>query len=260
MRGLLAPLIKLITFLVVTAMATYVLAATIANASSGEHQLLRAVPRRDRSAARRRRPGVRGPGRHRRRASSSITSPAPRPDDRAVRGAGDVLGGQSRPLTTWSLAKLRFRNLVGQRYLALEEGTEIPGISQATLKPKATIPLAQTTRRARPDDAVRRLQAAVPGPEPVRDQRSVDGDHPDLARRRRHGRHAAAADRAADHRHRRQGPGDRRPDRQPVLGARHRRPARCQAGRPDHPAAAAGCPGWPRTARPSATRSPASTT
>ena len=38
---------------------------------------------------------------------------------------------KNRPLSTWSLAKLRFRNLVGQRYLALEEGTEIPGISQA---------------------------------------------------------------------------------------------------------------------------------
>ena len=53
MRGLLAPLIKLIAFLIVTAMATYVLAATIANTSSGSTTtLLRAVPRRDRAAAR----------------------------------------------------------------------------------------------------------------------------------------------------------------------------------------------------------------
>jgi phospholipid/cholesterol/gamma-HCH transport system substrate-binding protein len=51
---------------------------------------------------------------------------------------------RDRNLTTWSLAKLRFRNLVGQRYLALEEGTEIPNVPQATLRPKATIPLDQT--------------------------------------------------------------------------------------------------------------------
>ena len=38
MRGLLAPLIKLIVFLVVTSAATYVLAATIANTSFGSTQ------------------------------------------------------------------------------------------------------------------------------------------------------------------------------------------------------------------------------
>ena len=36
MRGLLSPLLKLITFLVVTSFATYVLAATIANTSYGK--------------------------------------------------------------------------------------------------------------------------------------------------------------------------------------------------------------------------------
>ena len=36
MRGLLAPLIKLIAFLLVTSAATYVLAATIANTSFGD--------------------------------------------------------------------------------------------------------------------------------------------------------------------------------------------------------------------------------
>ena len=49
-----------------------------------------------------------------------------------------------RPLSTWSVAKLRFRNLVGQRYLAVEQGSEVPGVAEATLKPKATLPLSQT--------------------------------------------------------------------------------------------------------------------
>ena len=42
MRGILAPLIKLIVFLVVTAFATYVLGATIANSSYGATKTYRA--------------------------------------------------------------------------------------------------------------------------------------------------------------------------------------------------------------------------
>lgn len=146
MRGLLAPLVKLIAFLIVTAMATYVLAATIANSTSGSTQTYYALfhdatgllPGDDVRVA-----GVRvgtvseiklerEPG-----TGNDQTAPF------VARIKFSVL--KSRPLTTWSQAALRFRNLVGQRYLALDEGSEVPGVAQATLKPKATIPLAQTT-------------------------------------------------------------------------------------------------------------------
>ena len=49
-----------------------------------------------------------------------------------------------RPLSSWVRAKLRFRNLIGQRYLAIEEGSEIPGVPDTQLKPHATIGLSQT--------------------------------------------------------------------------------------------------------------------
>jgi len=146
MRGLLAPLIKLIAFLIVTAMATYVLAATIANTSSGStttyyalfHDATGLLPGDDVRVSGVRVGSVSGiklerePG-----TGNDATAPF------VARVKFSV--SKSRPLSTWSLAKLRFRNLVGQRYLAIEEGTEIPGVSQSTLKSKATIPLAQTT-------------------------------------------------------------------------------------------------------------------
>ena len=50
MRGLLAPLIKLIVFLVVTLMFTYVLAATISNQSFGVVGVLQGVLHRRRPA------------------------------------------------------------------------------------------------------------------------------------------------------------------------------------------------------------------
>ena len=146
MRGLLAPLIKLIAFLVVTAMATYVLAATIANTSSGStttyyalfHDATGLLPGDDVRVS-----GVR---------VGSIADiklerepgTRTRPPRRSWPGSSSPVA-KSRSLSTWTQAKLRFRNLVGQRYLAIEEGSEIPGVSQVTLRSKATIPLSQTT-------------------------------------------------------------------------------------------------------------------
>jgi phospholipid/cholesterol/gamma-HCH transport system substrate-binding protein len=49
---------------------------------------------------------------------------------------------KSRPLPADVEAKLRYRNLVGQRYLDVEEG---PGDTSAVLKPGGTIPLSNTT-------------------------------------------------------------------------------------------------------------------
>ena len=131
-RGVAAPLIKLIIFLVVTAFATYVLGATIANTSYGSTSTYRA--------------------------DFSDVSGLQVGDD--VRVAGVRVGSisdikivnhdtarvsftvqKSRPLPTSIIAQLRYRNLVGQRYLDLEQG---PGKTNAILKPDQIIPLKQT--------------------------------------------------------------------------------------------------------------------
>jgi len=145
MRGLLSPLIKLIAFLLVTTLATYVLAATITNAGFGKtvsyhglfHDATGLLVGDDVRVSGVRVGTIKGiklvrePG-----------TPAPA----TAPFVADVTFSVSadRSLTTWSVAKLRFRNLVGQRYLALEQGSEVPGVPQTTLKPKATIPLSQT--------------------------------------------------------------------------------------------------------------------
>ena len=139
--GLLAPLIKLIVFLVVTSIATYILAATIANTNFGSTYTYHAYFTD----------------------ASGLTSG----DDVRVAGVrvgtvssidivknktGQDTGQQyiakvgfsvakSRPLTSGVIVNLRYRNLVGQRYLDVERGA---GDSTARLNPKTTIPLSQT--------------------------------------------------------------------------------------------------------------------
>jgi phospholipid/cholesterol/gamma-HCH transport system substrate-binding protein len=145
MRGLLSPLIKLVAFLLVTTMATYVLAATITNAGFGKtvsyhglfHDATGLLVGDDVRVSGVRVGTIKGiklvrePG-------TPAPATAPFVADVTFSVAVD------RPLTTWTVAKLRFRNLVGQRYLALDQGSEVPGVAQTTLKPKATIPLSQT--------------------------------------------------------------------------------------------------------------------
>ena len=132
MRGLLAPLIKLVIFLIVTAFATYVLGATIANSSFGSTNSYKAI--------------------------FSDASGVTVGDDVRIAGVrvGTVTGikvvqhdkaqltfsvQKSRPLPASVEATLRYRNLVGQRYLDIAQG---PGDSNATLKPNAVIPESQT--------------------------------------------------------------------------------------------------------------------
>ena len=144
-EGLLAPLIKLIAFLLVTAMATYVLAATITNAGFGKtvsyhglfHDATGLLVGDDVRVSGVRVGTIKG--------IKLVREPGT-PEPATAPFVADVTFSVSadRPLTTWSVAKLRFRNLVGQRYLALEQGSEVPGVAQTTLKPKATIPLSQT--------------------------------------------------------------------------------------------------------------------
>ena len=145
MRGLLSPLIKLIAFLLVTALATYVLAATITNAGYGKtntyyalfHDATGLLAGDDVRVS-----GVRVGSIE----SISLVRQPGTPDPATAPFVAKVKFSlaSDHNLTTWSRARLRFRNLVGQRYLAVEEGTEIPAVPQANLKPKAIIPLSQT--------------------------------------------------------------------------------------------------------------------
>jgi phospholipid/cholesterol/gamma-HCH transport system substrate-binding protein len=133
MRGILAPLIKLIAFLVVTSVATYVLAATIANTSFGSTRTYKA----------------------------DFTDAAGLNVGDDVRIAGVRVGTvgdikivrhdtaevtfsvmKSRPLPASSQIKLRYRNLVGQRYLDVSQGA---GDSRAMQDPSKTIPTSRTT-------------------------------------------------------------------------------------------------------------------
>ena len=145
MRGLLSPLLKLIAFLLVTTMATYVLAATITNAGFGKtvsyhglfHDATGLLVGDDVRVSGVRVGTIKG--------IKLVREPGT-PEPATAPFVADVTFSVSvdRTLTTWSVAKLRFRNLVGQRYLALEQGSEVPGVAQTTLRPKATIPLSQT--------------------------------------------------------------------------------------------------------------------
>jgi len=145
MRGLLAPLIKLIAFLVVTAMATYVLAATITNAGYGKATSYYGLFSDATGLLIGDDVRVSGVRVGSIQAIKLIREPSA-PDQASAPFVAQVKFNVSvdRPLSSWVRAKLRFRNLVGQRYLALEQGSEIPGVPEAQLKPKAVIPLSQT--------------------------------------------------------------------------------------------------------------------
>jgi phospholipid/cholesterol/gamma-HCH transport system substrate-binding protein len=136
LRGLAAPLIKLVVFAVVTMMAAYVLVSTITNAGYGEQLSYKA----------------------------EFTDVAGLVEGDEVRIAGVRVGqvtgiavaeGTDRPVAEVQLevsadvplpaaveAAIRYRNLVGQRYIALTDGE---GSAGETLDEGAVIPLAQTT-------------------------------------------------------------------------------------------------------------------
>jgi phospholipid/cholesterol/gamma-HCH transport system substrate-binding protein len=131
-RSFVAPLIKLIVFLIVTAAATYVLGATIANTGYGSTETYRA--------------------------DFSDVSGLQVGDDVRIAGVrvGSVTGieivrhdtaqvsfsvAKSRPLPTSVVAQLRYRNLIGQRYLDIEQG---PGNPNAMMRPGQVIPNTQT--------------------------------------------------------------------------------------------------------------------
>ncbi|MCP2169311.1 MCE family protein [Goodfellowiella coeruleoviolacea] len=132
-RGVLAPLVKLTAFVVVTVLATAVLALTIANTAVRDARTYRAV-------------------------FSDVTALAEGDD---VRMSGVRIGQVERLrllahdqvsvefsvdgdrwLSASVSATIRYRNLVGQRYIALEQGE--PGPVNAVLPPGGVIPLERT--------------------------------------------------------------------------------------------------------------------
>ncbi|WP_016934652.1 MCE family protein, partial [Rhodococcus sp. R1101] len=132
MRGLAAPLIKLVVFAVVTVLATGVLAATIASVGGGGGTKFHAI-------------------------FSDVTSLNPGDD---IRIAGVRVGqveeisvfDERQARVTFSLeerdwlpagatATIRFRNLVGQRYVALAQGE---GRQGEKITGGATIPIERT--------------------------------------------------------------------------------------------------------------------
>jgi virulence factor Mce-like protein len=137
LRGLAAPLIKLVIFALVTILASYVLISTITNAGYGEQLAYRAqftdvaglVEGDEVRIA-----GVR---------VGQVTGIGLAPDstDRPVAEVELEVGADvSLPASVH--ATIRYRNLVGQRYIALAEGE---GSAGRTLEEHALIPLAQTT-------------------------------------------------------------------------------------------------------------------
>lgn len=141
LRGMAGPLTKLVVFALVTILASYVLVSTITNAGYGEQAVYRA--------------------------QFSDVAGLVEGDEVRIAGVrvGQVVGiglsepgeGQAAdrptaevelevdadvPLPATVEATIRYRNLVGQRYIALTEGE---GAAGRTLEEDALIPLAQTT-------------------------------------------------------------------------------------------------------------------
>jgi phospholipid/cholesterol/gamma-HCH transport system substrate-binding protein len=136
LRGLAGPLTKLIAFGVVTVLASYVLIATITNAGYGEQIGYRAefsdvaglVEGDEVRIA-----GVR---------VGQVTGIGLSDAEQEPVAVVEFQVDADVPLPTGVEATIRYRNLVGQRYISLTEGD---GSAGRTLEENALIPLAQTT-------------------------------------------------------------------------------------------------------------------
>lgn len=132
MRSLTGPIIKSIAFIVATVLATTVLAATIANGSSASGATFTALFTDATSL---------NPGDDVRMAGVRIgTVGSIEVQDRRVARVEFVVDSTIHLASTVS-AVLRYRNLVGQRYLALDQGSGSP---DQQLSPGATIGLDHT--------------------------------------------------------------------------------------------------------------------
>lgn len=133
MRGLLAPLLKLSVFMVVTVLLTTVLGISIANINTSSTNDYSArftdatllLPNDDVRIA-----GVR----------VGQVKDVKIVDKRQAEVDFEVDSGRKLPAGV--TAQIKFRNLVGQRYISLGEGSDSSG---ATLQPGGSIPLERTT-------------------------------------------------------------------------------------------------------------------
>ena len=151
MRGLLAPLIKLVIFLVVTSLATYVLAVTIANSSFGATNTYKAdfaenQPGFDLAGLNLgddvRIAGVRvGTVQDMQLKYTVQKDPNTGKELRQEFMQVTFTVQKSATLTKSDMVILRYRNLIGQRYLDIEQGTGNPN---AILKPGGELPQANT--------------------------------------------------------------------------------------------------------------------
>ena len=138
MRGLLAPLIKLIAFLLVTFAATYVLAATISNTAYGSTKTYHAMFTDTEGLSNGddvRIAGVRVGT----ISGIKLVKNHADSDKWESRITFTVISTRSLPAST--IATLRYRNLVGQRYLDLAQGA---GDANDILSAGSTIPVTQT--------------------------------------------------------------------------------------------------------------------
>ncbi|MBY6413557.1 MCE family protein [Rhodococcus sp. BP-252] len=132
MRGLAAPLVKLIVFAVVTILATATLAFSIANISGGGGEKYSAIF--SDVASLNKGDEVRIAG-----VRVGDVKNIEIVNEREARVEFSVNGRDYLPSTV--TANLRYRNLVGQRYIALEQGS---GEQGGKLNPGGEIPLSQT--------------------------------------------------------------------------------------------------------------------
>jgi virulence factor Mce-like protein len=135
LRGLGGPLVKLVIFAMVTVLASYVLLSTITNAGYGEQVTYRAqfsdvaglVEGDEVRIA-----GVR---------VGQVTGIALSDQKEEPTAEVEFEVSKDVPLPTSVHATIRYRNLVGQRYISLTEGD---GSAGQHLSPDALIPMAQT--------------------------------------------------------------------------------------------------------------------
>lgn len=132
MRGLLAPLVKLIVFAVVTILATATLAFSIANISGGGGETYSAIF--SDVASLNKGDEVRIAG-----VRVGDVKKIEIVNEREAKVEFTVDGRDYLPSTV--TANLRYRNLVGQRYIAIEQGA---GDQGGKINPGETIPLSQT--------------------------------------------------------------------------------------------------------------------
>ena len=153
-------LTKLLIFIVVTTVATSVLVVTIGNISFAGSKEYKAEFVDATGVVK---------GDDIRVAGVKVGTVQGRRDRRPHPRPGHVLGRGSTPITGATNAAIRYRNLVGQRYITLtqeigdsarlDDGRDDPGLADLA--------------RARPDRALQRLQAALPGAVARRPEQAV---------------------------------------------------------------------------------------